>query len=215
MSKKDKISLGVRQEFDDIDYWHKLDKVKPAHQLKDGTWLTEYEFMKKFMHEAYGGNFDRKDDSGNILQTKEQKSWAIRNNNNTNRDTLNVIKKSNKWMQLIQERNNDTEITSEEPWVKTFTLENYESAFEELSDYTVSSLNLTSDQLTGLDIIRIYFRVKRFLSLVRKDRKNKMKKCKQCKKTKDRSQFYKHGQTKDKIMNKCKECTRSKNVKNN
>ena len=63
------IPKGVRNEFDDVDYWHKLPKNKFV-ELPDGTKISVYEYMKKFMHEAYANNFSRNEPETNILQAE-------------------------------------------------------------------------------------------------------------------------------------------------
>ena len=171
MSKKDNLPRGVQLEFEDVDYWHKLDKVKKVYTLADGTKLTEYEYMKKFMHEYYGNNFSRKDADSNIIQTKEMKSQAIRNNNNTNRDALLVSRKMGALNALFQVE--QTEIgRSVEPWENTFKTDTYNAAIKELIKQCCEELEIDYTKPNIRVILRIYFRIKKFISMVRKDKKN-------------------------------------------
>lgn len=208
MSKKDNIPLGVRQEFDDIDYWHKLPKNKFV-TLDDGTKISYYDYMKKFMHEAYANNFSRTDQDGNILKTEEQKKWARRNNNNTNRDALNVIKKSGKMATLfyVEQGMIKDQI---EPWEDIFKHDGLEQAFEEIMKMAADETGLLFTKKDVSAILRMYFRIKKFLQLMRKDRRNNEKKCVKCRRTKLKTEFYRHGSTKDGRMNKCANCVREK-----
>lgn len=169
--KKDRIPAGVRQEFDDVDYWNKLKKSKETFTLKDGTVLTAYEYMKKFMHEAYGKGFYKYKDDHNILQTQEQKKWAIRNNNNTNRDALNVAKKAHKL--------NNTQYMLEkgvkdlnEPWEETLKIGKVEDALDHLLAITAEELNIKLTNGSKKNILKVYFRIKKLLIHMRKDRLN-------------------------------------------
>ena len=210
VSRKDNISKGVRQEFDDIDYWHKLDNKKPVFQLKDGTWLTEYEYLKKFMHEGFANNFDRHDDNVNILQTEEHKKWAIRNNNNTNRDTLNVIRKSGKWATLFQIEDKEYLGGGSELWEKDFTDKTYAETFSKLMQVSADEVGLGFNHGDIKNILRMYFRIKKFLRMVRKDKKNNVKRCKQCKQLKPNVEYNVDKRTKDSLMKKCKQCVVTK-----
>ncbi len=203
--KKDKIPLGVRQEFDDIDYWHKLPKNKFV-TLKDGTKVSIYEYMKKFMHEAYANNFSRTEPDGNILRTEEQKKWARRNNNNTNRDALNVIKKSGKMSTLFYVEEGMIKDQDEE-WELSFKNEGYEEAFEGIMKLAAEETGLSFTKRDISAILRMYFRIRKFLSLMRKDRMNNEKKCIKCMRTKSKEEFYKHATSKDGRVKKCAKCT--------
>ncbi len=211
--KKDRIPLGVRQELDDIDYWNKLSKTKKAI-LKDGTvsQYTEYEYMKKFMHEAYGKGFYKFDDKDNILKTQDQKSWAIRNNNVTNRDALNVGKKSNRmaYSDFLIEKGLSNK---PEPWEDTVKVSDFDTGLDHLLNIVAEELSLDLTKANKRTILKLYFSISKFLRYIRKDRKNKIKKCKTCKKVKDKEEFMKHRLSKDGLMNKCKPCYRRKNEK--
>lgn len=171
MSKKDNLPRGVQLEFEDVDYWHKLDKVKKVYTLKDGTKLTEYEYMKKFMHEHYGNNFSRKNPDGNILQTKEQKKQARRNNNNTNRDALLVSRKMGALNALFEVEGGQFK-TEEEHWEKTFKTGTVNDALRTLVDQCCDELDIENTKQNIRGILRTYFRIKKFVSMVRKDKKN-------------------------------------------
>jgi hypothetical protein len=206
MSKKDNLSLGVRQEFDDIDYWHKLPKNKFV-TLKNGKKISIYEYMKKYMHESYANNFSRSDPESNILQTEEHKREARRNNNNTNRDALNVIKKSGKMSSLfyVEEGNiND----NPEPWEDAFKYGELEQSFDQLMQMTAQETGLPFTKKDVSAILRMYFRIRKFLQLMRKDRQNNEKKCEKCNKTKLKTDFYRHGTSKDGRMKKCANCVK-------
>lgn len=171
MSKKDNLPRGVQLEFEDVDYWHKLDKVKKVYTLKDGTKLTEYEFMKKFMHERYGNNFSRKDPDSNIIQTEEQKKEARRNNNNTNRDALLVSRKMGALNVLFEVEGGEFK-PQEEPWEKTFKAGTVNEALRALVDQCCDELEIKTTKANTRAILRVYFRIKKFVSMVRKDKKN-------------------------------------------
>lgn len=174
MSKKDNLPLGVQLEFEDVDYWHKLDKIKKVYTLDDGTKLTEYEYMKKFMHENYGNNFSRKNPKSNILQTDEQKKAARRNNNNTNRDALLVSRKMGALNVLFQIEQTEAG-REEEAWEKTFKTGTYNDALKELVGLSCEELEIDCTKQNIRVILRIYFRIKKFISMVRKDKKNERK----------------------------------------
>ena len=170
MSKKDNLPAGVRQEFDDIDYWHKLPKNKYVYV--NGVKYSVYEWMKKAMHEMYANNFDRKQPENNILQTEEQKKWARRNNNNTNRDALNVIKKSGLIATMFHITEGDFKAEHED-WEKEFVIRGYEAGAMELMKKTCKELDIELTKVNIKLILRMYFRMQKFLRLVRKDKKNK------------------------------------------
>jgi hypothetical protein len=170
MSKKDNIPKGVRQEFEDIDYWHKLPKNKYV-TMPDGSKISVYEYMKKFMHEAYGNNFSRENPESNILQTEEQKKWARRNNNNTNRDALNVIKKAGKMTTLFQIHDKVFSDQSSEDWEKAFKSGTYEQSFKTLLTQCSKELGIVLTDAKTQSILRVYFRIKKFLKMVRHDKR--------------------------------------------
>lgn len=204
MSKKDNLSAGVRQEFDDVDYWHKLPKNKFV-QLPNGKKISIYEYMKKFMHESYANNFSRKDPQDNILQTEDQKKWGRRNNNNTNRDALNVIKKSGKMASLfhIESGNNPN---SEEDWESILKSSGYEKAFEHIVKKYLTKLNIKFTIENSRIILQFFFTVKRFLKAMRKDKNNKFKICNSCNKELSITCFNKDNRTKDGFSKICKNC---------
>lgn len=201
---KNNLSKGVRNEFDDIDYWHKLSKNKFI-TLEDGSKISEYHYMKKFMHEAYGNNFDRKNPDSNILQTEDHKKWARRNNNNTNRDALSVIKKSGKMNTLFQLENSSFG-DDREDWEKEFKLGSYEESFECLARHSAEDLGVQYSKTTIMAIIRIYLRIAKFLKLVRFDQRNQVKICTRCGHEKASTEFHKHATSRDGRMKKCKTC---------
>ena len=172
MSKKDNIPKGVQLEFEDVDYWHRLDNVKKVYTLGDGTKLTEYEYMKKFMHEYYGNNFSRQDDKANILQTEEQKRAARRNNNNTNRDALLVSRKMGALNALFEVDQREFE-EAKEPWESQFKSGTYNKAAKMIISQCCDELKLDYTNGNIRAILRIYFRIKKFLKMVRKDKRNK------------------------------------------
>lgn len=204
MSKKDNIPLGVRQEFEDIDYWNKLSKVRNI-TLDNGEVVSEYEWMKKYMHEAYANNFDRQNNRNNILKTKEQKQWATRNNNNTNRDALNVIRKSGKMATLFHISETDFN-EQKEDWEKVFTLSSYEKAAESLMQQNCEDLELDYSLENVKTILRTYFRIKKFITLLRRDMKNKKKRCEACNKSKLKTEFKADKRTKDGLRKVCQTC---------
>lgn len=167
---KDNLSKGVRQEFDDVDYWHKLPKNKFV-TLEDGTKISIYNYMKKFMHEGYANNFDRDNPETNILQTEEHKKWARRNNNNTNRDALLVSKKMGALSALFQIEKG-TYVVDEEPWETQFKNESYEAALHGLVKQCCEEMGLNFDKKHIRLILKAYFRITKFLRMVRKDKKN-------------------------------------------
>ncbi len=170
MSKKDNIPKGVRDQFDDIDYWHKLPKNKYV-TLDDGTKISEYEWMKKFMHEAYANNFSRSEPETNILQSEEHKKWARRNNNNTNRDALQVSKKMGA-MKTLFEIEKGTYDKDEENWEEKFREENYEASLHSLVEESCTEVDIPFTKRNIRVILRIYFRISRFIKLVRRDQRN-------------------------------------------
>jgi len=170
VSKKTNIPKGVRQEFDDIDYWHKLPKNKFV-TLPDGTKISEYEWMKKFMHESYGNNFSRENPETNILQTEDQKKWARRNNNNTNRDALLVSKKMGA-MKTLFEIEKGAYDEKEEPWEIVLKTGTYEEALHSLIEESCNDFNISFSKLNTRSILRIYFRISKFIKMVRKDQRN-------------------------------------------
>lgn len=169
MGNKRNIPKGVRQEFDDVDYWHKLSKKKKI-TLDNGEKISEYEYMKRFMHEAYGNNFSRKNPEDNIIQTDEQKKWARRNNNNTNRDALLVAKKMGALNALFDVEENEYP-NEDEHWEKVFKTGTYEDAAKELLNETCNNLQIKYTIVNARALFRFYFRIKRFLKLVREDMK--------------------------------------------
>lgn len=175
MSKKKgskfNIPKGVRAEFDDVDYWHKLPKNRFV-ELADGTKISEYEYMKRFMHEFYGKGFDREDDTKNILQTDEQKKEARRNNNNTNRDALLVSKKMGALNTIFQIEKGAYSDTSD-AWEKTFKNESYNAAIKELLTTSCDELDIEYNTRTATLLLRTYFRIKKFLKMLRKDMKTR------------------------------------------
>lgn len=205
-SKKDNISLGVQQEFEDIDYWHKLSKTKKA-RLKDGTLshLTEYEWAKKFMHESYANNFDRKDNKNNILKTKEQQRWARRNNNNTNRDALNVAKKAGKFATLLQICEEEA-LADQGGWKKLFSTNNYEAAAKKLMQDTLGELELEYDSRKIKTLLRFNYKLKTLVSYIRSDIKAQKKKCSGCRKLQWKTHYYKDSRTRDGYRADCKTC---------
>lgn len=169
--KKNNVPKGVRNEFDDIDYWHKLPKNKYV-TLADGTKISYYEYMKKFMHEAYGNSFSRSEPDTNILQTEEQKKWARRNNNNTNRDALLVSKKMGALSVTYQLEKSDYESVVE-PWEKTFKYQDYESTLQAILKMSSEELKINFDLETSKKILKTYFRLTKFVKLVRRDKRIK------------------------------------------
>lgn len=165
---KDNIPKGVQEEFNDIDYWHKLPKTKYV-TLKDGTKISYYDYMKKFMHEAYGNSFDRENPETNILQTEEHKKWARRNNNNTNRDALLVSKKMGALNALFQIEKK--EFTEDESWESEFKTGSYEKSLHSLIKTCCDELNITFTKAKIRGIFKIYFRISKFIKMVRKDQK--------------------------------------------
>lgn len=163
--------MGVRQEFDDIDYWDKLLKSNETVTLEDGTVLSAYDYMKKFMQEAYGNGFSRQQPDANILQTEDQKKWARRNNNNTNRDALNVARKTDRLTnsEFLIERGANIE---PEEWETTIKVGTYDEALNHLLVITANELGYPMDQMTKRGLLRFYFRIKKFLQYVRKDKQN-------------------------------------------
>jgi len=203
-SKKENIPLGVRQEFDDIDYWHKLSKTKLV-KLPDGSTMSEYAYMKRFMHEAYANNFDRKNNKNNILKTKKQKQWATRNNNNTNRDVLNIIKKSGKIATLFHVSEADYKEEAE-PWEDKLNTSTYEDAAIEMLKQSCEELALDYDIDTAKNLLRNYFRVKKFIRMIRLDMKNQKKRCTECNKSRLKNEYSSDKRTKDKLKTKCNTC---------
>lgn len=170
MSKKNKIPKGVRLEFEDIDYWHKLPKNKYV-KLPNGDRVSHYEYMKKFMHEYYGNSFSRSDPKSNILQTAEQKQEATRNNNSTNRDALLVSKKIGTLNAVFQIEKGAYDHSAEE-WFNVFKEETYEKSLNTLIDTCVSELELMNSPKLQKIIFRIYFRLNKFIKLVKYDLKH-------------------------------------------
>lgn len=170
MSKKN-LPKGVRQEFDDVDYWHKLPKNKYV-ELANGQKISVYDYMKKFMHEAYGNNFSRENPETNILQTEEHKTWARRNNNNTNRDALQVSKKMGAITTLFQLEKGAYDEETEE-WEEDFKTGTYETALHTLVRQCCEDVDIPFNKRNILKILKIYFRIKKFLKFVRKDQRNK------------------------------------------
>lgn len=168
---KHKAPKGVAQEFDDVDYWHKLSRTKRV-PMPDGTYLTEYEYMKKFMAESYGNKFDRDNPESNILQTDEQKSWAIRNNNNTNRDALLVSKKMKTLNSLFEYQKLRYDKESE-AWEKKFKTGTYEDALVAIMKQSCDEAGLDYGRANVRLLLNIYFRLNRFIKMVRKDQKIK------------------------------------------
>jgi hypothetical protein len=170
-TRKEKIPKGVRQEFDDIDYWDKLKKSDEMITLENGTTLPVYDYMKKFMQEAYGNGFSRKTPEDNILQTEDQKKWARRNNNNTNRDALNVSKKTDRLTNsdFLLERG---QINEAEAWEDTLKVGSYDDALNHLLVITAEELGYPVDKKTKQGLLRFYFRIKKFLRYIRKDKQN-------------------------------------------
>lgn len=182
MSKRN-LPKGVQLEFDDIDYWHKLPKTKDI-ELPNGEMISAYEYMKKFMHESYANNRDRQNPENNIMELPEQKSWGNRNNNNLNRDALNVINKSAQVLKVVNKSgyisaayhvSNETYKNQEEPWQKVFKKAGHEPAAVKLMEQTCDELGIDLNKLNIEKIFRIYFRIKRFLKEVRIDKRNKNK----------------------------------------
>lgn len=171
MSKKNNIPRGVQLEFEDVDYWHKLDRVKKVYTLRDGTKLTEYEYMKKFMHEQYGNNFSRKDPDSNILQDEKHKRDARRNNNNTNRDALLVSRKMGALNALFEVERASID-KDEEAWEKVFKRGTTNEALRSLVDACCDDLQVKNTRQNIRIILKIYFRIKKFIAMVRKDKKN-------------------------------------------
>lgn len=170
-TRKERIPAGVRQEFDDIDYWNDLKKSDEVITLESGDKVPVYEYMKRFMQEAYGNGFDRKQPENNILQTDDQKKWARRNNNNTNRDALLVSKKKRALSNsdfLIEKGRIDTI----EAWEETLKTGTYDEALDHLLAVTADELGYPLDGQTKKGLLRFYFRIKKFLSYIRKDKKN-------------------------------------------
>lgn len=168
---KENIPKGVRNEFDDVDYWHKLPKNKFV-ELPDGTKISIYEYMKKFMHEAYANNFSRSEPETNILQTEEHKKWARRNNNNTNRDALLVSKKMGAMNTLFQIERGAYD-TDPEPWEDNFKAGTYETSLHSLIEQSCEEVGISFSKLNARVIFKIYFRINKFIKMVRKDQRNK------------------------------------------
>lgn len=203
MSKKNKIPLGVRQEFDDVDYWSKLPRNK-FHTLEDGTKISEYDYMKKFMQEYYGNGFSRSEPESNILQTDDQKEEARRNNNNTNRDALNVINKLNQNLELFPIDEKLIEQVYEEFWEKDFKTSSYEETYDSLVKFTEEKLKIKFND--KVEVFKIYLRVKKLLKMIRKDSRIKLKVCKECNKRKSTTEFWKHKDSKDGFVHRCNKC---------
>jgi hypothetical protein len=127
--------------------------------------------MKQFMQEAYGNGFSRQHPEKNVLQTDDQKRWAIRNNNNTNRDALNVAKKAHTLTNsefLLQKGYLD----QTESWETLLKLEGTDAGLEELLSLSTKEIGCGSDARTKRALLRFYLRIKKFLRYVRKDKKN-------------------------------------------
>lgn len=161
------LTQGVRQEMNDIDYWHKLPKNKYT-TLPNGDKISIYDYMVKFMREAYGNEFDRENPDKNILQSEEHKSWAIRNNNNTNRDALLVSKKMGALNTLYQVTAGEYG-NKREPWEQVFRDSDYEAAFHEAMKQSCDEVEIPFDKVGIKCILTIYFRINRFIKMVRKD----------------------------------------------
>lgn len=171
MSKKDNLPRGVQLEFEDIDYWRKLPKNKFV-TLPDGSRISIYNYMKKFMHEAYANNFSRSEPESNILQTEESKKWARRNNNNTNRDILLIGQKSNT---LKMFGTGDTLVIpaegQEEGWENTFKNKPYKECLDEILQLCCEDLEIVYNDSSAKALMAVYSRISRFLRLVKKDQK--------------------------------------------
>ena len=170
-TKKERIPAGVRLEFDDVDYWKDLKKSDQVVTLQNGKKIPVYDYMKKFMQEAYGNGFNRKNQNANILQTDDQKAWARRNNNNTNRDALLIAKKRNSLTNnnfLLEQAT----LTTVEPWEDTLKTSTYDKALTHLLELTAKDLGYPIDRQTKIGLLRFYFRIKKFLGYIRKDKKN-------------------------------------------
>lgn len=170
-TKKERIPAGVRQEFDDVDYWDKLKKSDETVELENGTVVPVYEYMKRFMQEAYGNGFSRKSPEDNILQTEDQKRWARRNNNNTNRDALNVARKTSRLTtsDFLIEKGAIEEV---EAWEEKIKVGTYDEALDSLLAISGSELKICMDRQQKAAMLRFYFRIKRLLKYIRKDRNN-------------------------------------------
>ena len=170
-TKKERIPAGVRQEFDDVDYWKKLKKSKETYTLDDGTKISVYDYMKKFMQESYGNGFSRKSEESNIIKTQEQKSWAIRNNNSTNRDALAVAKKMGA---LFGEGYVPKDVAEEqkEEWETLIKYQGYEQAVAALVKMSSRGRNINASASKKRALIRFYIRVQKMLRYVRSDKKN-------------------------------------------
>lgn len=170
-TKKERIPMGVRQEFDDVDYWKQLKKSTETVKLPNGEVISVYDYMKKFMQESYGNGFSRKEPESNILQTEDQKKWARRNNNNTNRDSFNVARKYNGLETkeyLIDRKKND----KKESWEEEFTRGSYETALQEILTMVEIDLNIKLNEPKRKALLNFYFRIKKLVSYIRKDLKN-------------------------------------------
>lgn len=166
------LTQGVRQEINDVDYWHKLPKNRYT-TLPNGEKISIYDYMVKFMREAYGNEFDRENPEKNILQTSEHKSWARRNNNNTNRDALLVSKKMGALNTLYQVVAGEYG-KKREKWEEVFRDSDYEEAFHEAMKQSCDEVNIEFDKIGIKSILTVYFRINRFIKLVKKDqRENK------------------------------------------
>lgn len=170
-TKQERIPAGVRQEFDDIDYWSNLKKSKETIKLPDGSKMSVYNYMKKFMQEAYGNGFSRAQPEKNILQTEEQKKWARRNNNNTNRDALNVGRKTNR-LTASDFLINKSKPEGREEWEDLLKVNSYDSAIESLLVLTGKELGVKINKYEKLALLRFYFRIKKLLRYIRKDKQN-------------------------------------------
>lgn len=206
MSKKDNLPLGVQLEFNDVDYWHKLSKTK----IVPGTKLTEYEWMRRFMHESYAHNFDREDNSKNILKKKEQKQWATRNNNVLNRDVWNLANKSGKFAQLLHISEDEAD-KKESAWKKKFKSGDYDAAAFELIKESCEELGIKYNLINSKLLLRFNYRLKTLLSYIRADQRAQKKKCKVCKKTKSKTEFRKTKKSKNGYESICIECRGGKN----
>lgn len=169
MSKKDNVPKGVERELKDVDYWRKLSK-KPSIPMPDGSLVSQYDWMNKFMKEYYGNDFYNAPKGQQILTTKEQQKDAIRNNNNLKRDAFLVSGKAGMlYFTPNIERVNIDEI--KEPWEKEFVYGDTSVAQDKLFRQSCEDLNIEFTETNIIRLIMIFKRIKKYLRLVRRDQR--------------------------------------------
>jgi hypothetical protein len=166
MSKKDRVPKGVEMEMKDVDYWRKLSK-KPSIPMPDGSTISEYDYMNKFMKEYYGGGFTK--NNAEILQTEDQMKEARRNNHNLERDAFIAAKKNNFIKPL-----NGTELFSKEvkePWERLFVTGTDEQAKDALLSQSCFELGIEYNEYNVKNIYKTFKRIKKLIQLIKRDRR--------------------------------------------